>query len=209
MQKWNGGSSSNLHGVQYRILKRGLELLEVGGRLVYSTCSLNPVEDEAVVQRMILDAGKENVIIEDASALLPGLNYSKGLTSWKVASKDGNIYSTWDEVEEKHQSQIRPYMFPSSEASSINIQRCLRILPHQQDTGGFFVCVLTKKALCDWESKPKQSKPTVTETLMVKGRVSRSRLRRNLDVIKGSKKIHTFISIQMSLYSKKFQNTTV
>ena len=136
-------------------MKRGLELLEVGGRLVYSTCSLNPVEDEAVVQRMILDAGKENVIIEDASALLPGLTYSKGLTSWKVASKDGDIYSTWDEVGEKHQSQIRPYMFPSDEANSINIQRCLRILPHQQDTGGFFVCVLTKKALCDWESKPK------------------------------------------------------
>ena len=41
-----------------------MELLEVGGKLVYSTCSMNPVEDEAVVQRMILDAGKENVVIQ-------------------------------------------------------------------------------------------------------------------------------------------------
>lgn len=27
----------------------GVALLRVGGRLVYSTCSLNPIEDEAVV----------------------------------------------------------------------------------------------------------------------------------------------------------------
>ena len=72
-QKWNGASGTNLHGVQYRILKRALELLEVDGRLVYSTCSLNPVEDEAVIQRMILDAGKENVVIEEASEMVPGI----------------------------------------------------------------------------------------------------------------------------------------
>ena len=82
------------------------------------------------------------------------MKYSRGLNTWKVVSKDGNIYSNWDEVKEEHQSQIRPNHFPQhDEVNSINIQRCLRILPHQQDTGGFFVCVLTKKALCNWESK--------------------------------------------------------
>lgn len=39
--------------IQAKILKRGLDLLEVGGRLVYSTCSLNPVEDEAVIADML------------------------------------------------------------------------------------------------------------------------------------------------------------
>merc|ERR1719266_948294 len=99
--KWSAAIGTNLHGVQYRILKRGIELLEVGGRLVYSTCSLNPVEDEAVIQRMILDAGKDNVVIEEASEMVPGLKYSRGLTTWKVVSKDGNIYSKWEDVKEE------------------------------------------------------------------------------------------------------------
>lgn len=45
-----------LFRVQIRILKRGLEMLEIGGRLVYSTCSLNPIENEAVIHRLLVDA---------------------------------------------------------------------------------------------------------------------------------------------------------
>lgn len=45
----------NFFRIQYRILKRGLELLNVGGRLVYSTCSFNPVENEAVIQRIMIE----------------------------------------------------------------------------------------------------------------------------------------------------------
>lgn len=45
-----------IFSIQIRILKRGLEMLEVGGRLVYSTCSLNPIENEAVIYRLLVDA---------------------------------------------------------------------------------------------------------------------------------------------------------
>ena len=47
--RWNAGMGLSLHKLQLAILCRGIELLAVGGRCVYSTCSLNPHEDESVV----------------------------------------------------------------------------------------------------------------------------------------------------------------
>lgn len=35
--------------LQVRILQRAMNLLKHDGRIVYSTCSLNPVENEAVI----------------------------------------------------------------------------------------------------------------------------------------------------------------
>jgi multisite-specific tRNA:(cytosine-C5)-methyltransferase len=35
--------------LQVRILQRAMKLLTHDGRIVYSTCSLNPVENEAVI----------------------------------------------------------------------------------------------------------------------------------------------------------------
>lgn len=37
------------HPLQLDILERGIKLLKLGGRMVYSTCTFNPIEDEAVV----------------------------------------------------------------------------------------------------------------------------------------------------------------
>lgn len=37
------------HSLQLRILLRAMDLLKPGGRLVYSTCSFNPIENESVV----------------------------------------------------------------------------------------------------------------------------------------------------------------
>jgi hypothetical protein len=40
-RNWNVRDGLALHTLQLAILRRGLELLDTGGRLVYSTCSLN------------------------------------------------------------------------------------------------------------------------------------------------------------------------
>lgn len=47
----------------------------------------------------------------DVRDKLPGLKTVNGLCQWVVASKDLDIYKTFDEVPEKWTTQIRPQMF--------------------------------------------------------------------------------------------------
>lgn len=144
--KWNMGHACNLHGLQYRIVKRGAELLEVGGKLVYSTCSLNPIENEAVLHHLLAETGDAMEIVE-ASHLLPTLKHSPGITYWEPATKDMKFYKSFEEVPENYRTVIRPLMFPPSpeDAPKFHLDRCIRVLPHQQNTGGFFIALLEKK----------------------------------------------------------------
>ena len=131
-------SGYGLHPLQVRILFRGLQLLAVGGRLVYSTCSLNPIEDEAVVAEGLRMANG-SVALVDVSEQVPLLKRSPGLTTWKVLRKDGT------EAESDHPRSVWP---PSDETITSQLKRCIRVSPHLQNTGGFFVAVLEKvKAL--------------------------------------------------------------
>ncbi|XP_026750412.2 tRNA (cytosine(34)-C(5))-methyltransferase [Galleria mellonella] len=152
--KWSTGNGNNLHGVQYRVARRGCELLAVGGRLVYSTCSFNPIENEAVVHRILQEAG-DALRLVDVADMLPGLKYRKGMTHWRPASKDMVFYDKYEDVPEKWQTVVRPQMFPPKpeDVHKYNLEKCIRILPHQQDTGGFFVAVFEKTKPLPWEKE--------------------------------------------------------
>lgn len=41
--------TKSVRSLQVRILLRAMKMLDHHGRIVYSTCSLNPVENEAVI----------------------------------------------------------------------------------------------------------------------------------------------------------------
>ena len=94
---------------------------------------------------------------------LPGLKISKGLETWVCASKEGEIFSKWEDVPEKlAASQLRPSMFPPQDPTvlqSLNISRCVRILPHLQNTGGFFVALLEKVSPCPWMNQDSEGEP--------------------------------------------------
>ncbi|PRD30267.1 UNVERIFIED_CONTAM: Nsun2 [Trichonephila clavipes] len=151
-KKWNAANGNNMHGLQLRILRRGLELLAPGGRMVYSTCSFNPLENEAVLATMLQET-KGSVELLDVKSSLPGLKTLPGLYEWQVTNKELEAFTKFEEVPEKNLTHIRPHMFPPplEVAKELHLERCIRILPHHQDTGGFFVAVLQKNEKLPWE----------------------------------------------------------
>nr|XP_033785629.1 RNA cytosine C(5)-methyltransferase NSUN2 isoform X1 [Geotrypetes seraphini] len=154
-KKWTTLNSLQLHGLQLRIATRGVEQLAEGGRMVYSTCSLNPVEDEAVIASL-LEKSEGSLELVDVSSELPGLKWMPGVIQWKIMTKDGQWFEEWSDVPQNRHTQIRPTMFPPKDEEKLkamNLQHCLRILPHHQNTGGFFVAVLMKKAPMPWNRR--------------------------------------------------------
>ncbi|KAI9814927.1 MAG: hypothetical protein M1826_002132 [Phylliscum demangeonii] len=171
---WAPGNAMGLHVVQIRILIRALQMLKVGGRVVYSTCSMNPIENEAVVAAAIdRCGGSSKVKLLDCSQELPGLKRIPGLTSWNVMDKSGQIWKSWKEVE-THKGirgaagldRLTKAMFPPEAAEGESdpesvppLHRCMRVYAHLQDTGGFFIAVLEKQAELKARPESEAKKP--------------------------------------------------
>ena len=123
----------------------GAQLTAVGGRLVYSTCSFNPIENEAVVAELLRSCGGALELV-DVSEQLPLLRRAPGLTSWRVMEKQGGWIDSHDDVPEGLRRSFKRSMWPPepAELSSLHLERCVRVFPHYQDTGGFFIAVFEK-----------------------------------------------------------------
>uniref|UniRef100_A0A8B9ZB22 tRNA (cytosine(34)-C(5))-methyltransferase n=1 Tax=Buteo japonicus TaxID=224669 RepID=A0A8B9ZB22_9AVES len=174
-KKWTTQNSLQLHGLQLRIATRGVEQLAEGGRMVYSTCSLNPIENEAVIASL-LEKSQGALELADVSSELPGLKRMPGITKWKVMLKDGQWFEEWKDVPSNRQTQIRPTMFPvkdEEKLKAMNLERCLRILPHHQNTGGFFVAVLIKKSPMPWNKRQPKVTSFKRATMLTFNNISR------------------------------------
>lgn len=93
---WNINNGIGLHALQLRILLKGLARLRPGGRFVYSTCSLNPIENEAVIAAALRECGadpatgkKGSVRVVNVDDQITDLKRAKGLTTWKVCPGKG------------------------------------------------------------------------------------------------------------------------
>jgi tRNA (cytosine34-C5)-methyltransferase len=131
---WHPHNALALHPVQYRILRRGLEMLAVGGRLVYSTCSMNPVENEAILCRM-LNETKSSVELVDCSNRLPDLKRVPGLKKWKIMAGNAQLYEDHTNVPSDLKMRLRPEFFPPPNVEMLHIDRAMRVMPHFQNTG--------------------------------------------------------------------------
>lgn len=97
---------------QESILVRGLELLRPGGRLVYSTCTYAPEENEAIVDAALRRLGPDYHLLP---ARLEGFSGLPGLIEWQ------------------------------GQSFAEELRLALRVYPHHQDTGGFFVALFARK----------------------------------------------------------------
>lgn len=82
---WRPVDGIHLHGLQVKILQRAINLAKPGALIVYSTCSINPVEDEAVVvetMRVFNGAKKGSLELLDIHSRFPNLHMSKGISDW-------------------------------------------------------------------------------------------------------------------------------
>eukprot|EP01062_Namystynia_karyoxenos_P039971 TRINITY_DN29124_c0_g1_i1.p1 TRINITY_DN29124_c0_g1~~TRINITY_DN29124_c0_g1_i1.p1 ORF type:complete len:926 (+),score=229.88 TRINITY_DN29124_c0_g1_i1:76-2778(+) len=147
---WSVRYAQRLHSQQLQILQRGLLMLRTGGRLVYSTCSFNPAEDEAVVSAALAAQGGTVRLVdpeqlEHGPAVLRGVRPAPGVHTWKVSAGDGQLYSARADVPEGLRADLASTLFPPAEAAiQEQLPRCMRVLPHRADTGGFFVAVFER-----------------------------------------------------------------
>lgn len=103
--------SRRMAGRQRALLRKAAQLCRPGGRIIYSTCTFAPEENELVVAD-ILD--QQNGDLQLVRAQVPGLVTAPGITRWQGRQLDQTL------------------------------SRCLRVWPHANDTGGFFIAVLEK-----------------------------------------------------------------
>lgn len=142
---WTPKKGADLHGAQRCILKRGLELTKVGGYCVYSTCSMNPIENESVVNSVLLET-EGAVEIVDCSDKFPDLKRHCGMTEWTVYDftngEIGDKIEKYEDVSVDKKEKINPTMFCQPQVP--NLSCCMRFYPNDDDSGGFFVALLHK-----------------------------------------------------------------
>jgi len=158
---WRARNGLTFHGKQLRLLSRGLHLLRPGGRLAYSTCSLNPIENEAVVAAALHRFGNDVRLVAHPAADLQakGLSVSHGLATWGVpdpCSQEGvQLFQSWLQVPEslKHprdllyKSMFPPWQDGDTEAlayRSMLVEGCVRLNPQRIDGSGFFIAIFEK-----------------------------------------------------------------
>lgn len=83
--------------------------------MVYSTCSMNPVENEGVVAEILRRCG-DSVELLDVSNELPELARRPGLSTWKVRDR-GSWFGVHEDVPRYRKHVISASMFPSGKGS--------------------------------------------------------------------------------------------
>ena len=76
---------AKLPDLQKKIILRGFDLLQENGRMLYSTCTYNPEENESVVDSLLKERDAELLPID------VGFDFEPGITQWKDKKYDKQL----------------------------------------------------------------------------------------------------------------------
>ena len=130
-RQWRPSGGLGLQGLQFSLLNKAADLTRLGGRIVYSTCSLDPVENEEVVCRIL--QSRPDLELEEVGDYLPEVEIQDGLTSWPRIDDDLNIFQKMSDLSEEDEFDV-----------SI-LKRCKRVSGHKMNAGGFFIALFRKQ----------------------------------------------------------------
>ena len=114
IEKWNPDVAKRMHYEQRSLIHYAYCVLKRGGILIYSTCSIEPPENEAVIDYLLKRHKKTEVEEINMNAETHGLNPSKPILKYEGESYDKRIEQT------------------------------MRIMPQDNDTDGFFIAKIRK-----------------------------------------------------------------
>eukprot|EP01017_Pseudomicrothorax_dubius_P011791 TRINITY_DN1449_c0_g1_i4.p1 TRINITY_DN1449_c0_g1~~TRINITY_DN1449_c0_g1_i4.p1 ORF type:complete len:449 (-),score=120.71 TRINITY_DN1449_c0_g1_i4:1370-2716(-) len=106
-QRWSARDAMGLHRLQVQIVMRGLQMLKEGGTLLYSTCSLSPLEDEAVITQLFRNSIPGSIELIDIHEIMKsrqkgdqGLIARRGLLNWTVMEENKSVKEYYKEKQE-------------------------------------------------------------------------------------------------------------
>lgn len=129
-KNWNLLYSYEKHITQKEILENGINICKKNGYIVYSTCAINPIENEAVIAS-VMEKYKGIVEIVDVQNKIKsfGIKHREGLVKWRVYldNEQRNLYAEeYNQVkkiydDEKNKGKSIKNKLPISESMFHNI----------------------------------------------------------------------------------------
>ena len=116
---WNPNVVRRIAGQQKQLIDTGFKLLKKGGTLVYSTCTLEPEEDEGIISWLLDKYDGESEESKCMKAKVEKIELKGLVRSKPIMEFEGTKYNS-------------------------KVKDCLRIWPQDNNTEGFFVCKIQK-----------------------------------------------------------------
>ncbi len=140
-RSWTPKVGRSLFQLQSDIAFRAAQLLRPGGRMVYSTCSLDPIENEAVVCEILLRCPWLELVKIDAERLFPSLICHRGIDDWPILDENSEAVEFEGEIPRLPglaENMLNPHQ-RGIEAPELS--HTIRVHQHDNDTGGFYVAL--------------------------------------------------------------------